>query len=64
MANNYWRGLLTGSVLGIAATLFMVPETRATSRRRLIDVAGELGRSGWRRMWKGIRTRAVRMVVR
>lgn len=59
----FWRGLLAGSILGIAAVLFMSPETRATSRRRLIDVAGEGMRHGARRVWKGIRSRLVRMVV-
>ncbi|MEW6547347.1 MAG: hypothetical protein AB1446_10620 [Bacillota bacterium] len=61
---SFWRGLLAGSILGIAATLFMTPETRAISRRRLVDVAGEAARRGIRRAWKGIRSRAVRMVVR
>ncbi|MDI6893494.1 MAG: YtxH domain-containing protein [Bacillota bacterium] len=61
---SFWRGLLAGSVLGIAAALFMSPETRATSRRRLIDVASENARRGARRAWRGIRSRIVRMVVR
>ncbi|MEW5933006.1 MAG: hypothetical protein AB1816_05435 [Bacillota bacterium] len=63
VVGTFWRGLLAGSILGMAAVLFMSPETRTTSRRRLIDVAGESVRRGVRRAWKGIRSRIVRMVV-
>lgn len=61
---SFWRGLLAGSILGMAATLFMTPETRATSRRRLADVAGEAARRGMYRVWRGVRARLVRMMVR
>lgn len=61
---SFWRGLLAGSILGVAAVLFMSPETRATSRRRLVDVAAESARRAAQRAWKGIRSRIVRMVVR
>ena len=61
---SFWRGLLAGSILGVAAVLFMTPETRATSRRRLVDVASESARRAVQRAWKGIRSRIIRMVVR
>lgn len=64
VVGTFWRGLLAGSILGIAAALFMSPETRAVSRRRLIDVAGEAARRGARRAWKGLRSHIVRLVVR
>ena len=51
-------------ILGVAAVLFMNPETRATSRRRLVDVASETARRAAQRAWKRIRSRIVRMVVR
>lgn len=61
--NGFWRGLLAGSVLGVAAVLFMAPETRVTSRRRLFDVTQEVARRGARRLWKGIKRRVARAVV-
>lgn len=48
----------------MAAVLFMVPESRTTSRRRLADVALEAARGGVRRLWKGVRARLIRAVVR